>query len=216
MTATDLLSRIKNEDIKFIDMRFTDTRGKERHVSIPRGVVDDEFFEHGKMIDGSSIEGWRTINNSDLILLPDVSTAHLDPFFEEKTLNVRCDVIDPATMDGYARDPRSVAKRTEAYLRSTGIADECFFGPEPEFFVFDDVRFKVSMEEAFYRIDSSEAAWNSGREFIEGNIGHRPAIKGGYFPVPPVDSSQDLRSAMCMLMEELGIQPEAHHHERQP
>lgn len=213
MAIREVLAQIERDNIKFIDMRFTDTRGKERHVSIPAKFCDEDFFQHGKMFDGSSIAGWQSIDKSDLILLPDVTTSHIDPFYEEKTLNVRCDVIDPSTMQGYTRDPRSVAKRAHAYLRATGIADECYFGPEPEFFVFDDVRFKVSMEEAFYRIDSSEAAWNSGREFIEGNIGHRPSVKGGYFPVPPVDSSQDLRSAMCLIMEEMGIQPEAHHHE---
>lgn len=213
MSAQDVIARIKQENIKFVDMRFTDTRGKERHVTIPTAHTDENFFQYGKMFDGSSIDGWQTIDKSDLILMPDPTTAAIDPFYEEKTMMVRCDVIDPATMEGYTRDPRSVSKRATAYLRSTGIADECFFGPEPEFFVFDDVRFKVSMEEAFYRIDSSEAAWNSGREFIEGNIGHRPGVKGGYFPVPPVDSSQDLRSAMCVLMDSLGIKPEAHHHE---
>jgi len=214
MSAVDnVLKLITENEVKFVDLRFTDTLGKEQHVSVPARLVDPDFFEVGKMFDGSSIRGWQKIHQSDLILLPDPSTVVTDPFCEETTLNIRCDVIDPNTMLGYERDPRSIAKRAEAYLKSTGIADTCYFGPEPEFFVFDDVRWDINMSGAFYRVDSQEAAWNSGKEFAGGNIGHRPGVKGGYFPVPPVDSAQDLRTAMCMTLEEMGLVVEAHHHE---
>jgi glutamine synthetase len=165
------------------------------------------------MFDGSSIKGWQKIHQSDLSLLPELSTAILDPFFEQATLAIRCDVVDPTTMMGYDRDPRSVAKRTEAYLQSTNIADTCYFGPEPEFFIFDDVRWKTNMSGSFYAIDSEEAEWNSDKQVEGGNIGHRPGIKGGYFPLPPVDSSQDIRSAICVMLEEMGLEVEAHHHE---
>jgi glutamine synthetase len=165
------------------------------------------------LFDGSSIEGWKGINESDMVLMPDSDTAVLDPFTEAVTLNIRCDIVEPATMQGYSRDPRSVANRAEEYLRSTGIADTVLIGPEPEFFVFDDVRFHTDMAGSFYKIDDKEAVWNSGTEYEEGNMGHRPGVKGGYFPVSPVDSSQDLRSAMCLVMEEMGLVVEAHHHE---
>lgn len=213
MSVNDVLSLIKNKEIKFVDLRFTDSRGKEQHVSLPVSAVCENLFSDGKMFDGSSISGWRRIHHSDMILLPEAETAMLDPFCEELTLNLRCDVIDPVTMKPYERDPRAVAKRAEAYLKSTGIADTCYVGPEPEFFVFDDVRWNVSINSASYFIDSEEAAWNSGKIMAEGNLGHRPTVKGGYFPVPPVDSSQDIRSAMCLILEELGIPVEAHHHE---
>jgi len=212
-TVEQVLQLIQDHEIKFVDLRFTDTLGKEQHVSVPAGIVSAEMFELGKMFDGSSIKGWQKIHQSDLILLPDSTTAVMDPFCDDATLNIRCDIVDPNTMMGYDRDPRSVAKRAEAYLQSTGIADVCYFGPEPEFFVFDDVRWKVDMQGAFYQVDSEEAAWNSGTKFPSGNVGHRPGVKGGYFPVPPVDSSQDLRAAMCLTMEEMGLIVEAHHHE---
>ena len=208
-----ILKLITENEVKMVDLRFTDTLGKEQHVSVPVGVVDADFFEVGKMIDGSSIKGWQKIHQSDLALLPDTTTAVLDPFCDTATLNIRCDVVDPSTMLGYERDPRSVAKRAEEYLKSTGIADTAYFGPEPEFFIFDDVRWEVNIRGAFYRVDSEEAAWNSGTEIDGGNSGHRPGIKGGYFPVPPVDSSQDIRSEMCMVLEEMGVPTEAHHHE---
>ncbi len=210
---SDILEHIKQEEISFIDLRFTDTLGKEQHVTIPSGVVDTEFFTEGKMFDGSSISGWKSIHNSDMILKPDVDTAVRDPFCEEATLNIRCDIVEPSTMMPYERDPRSLAKKAEEYLKSTGIADTCFFGPEPEFFIFDDVRWNVEMRGASYSVDSAEAAWNSNKIIEGGNIGHRPSVKGGYFPVPPVDSSQDLRSTMCMILEEMGLKVEAHHHE---
>ncbi|HEX5419693.1 MAG TPA: glutamate--ammonia ligase [Gammaproteobacteria bacterium] len=213
MSPAEVLKLIKEKGVKFVDLRLTDTRGKEQHVTVPAGVVDDGFFEDGKMFDGSSIAGWKGINDSDMILMPDCSTAVIDVFSEEPTLNVHCDVIEPATMQGYVRDPRSLARRAEAYLRSTGIADTAYFGPENEFFVFDDVRWSVAMQGAFYAIDSVEGSWQSGKEIAEGNVGHRPGIKGGYFPVPPVDSLHDMRSAMCLALEEMGLSPEVHHHE---
>jgi glutamine synthetase len=213
MSPADVLEMIKEKGVKFVDLRLTDTRGKEQHVTVPVGTVDESFFEDGKMFDGSSIAGWKGINESDMILMPDCDTAVIDVFSEEPTLNVHCDVIEPATMQGYVRDPRSLAKRAEAYLRSTGIADTAYFGPENEFFVFDDVRWSVSMQGAFYAIDSVEGHWQSGKEIAEGNIGHRPGVKGGYFPVPPVDSLHDMRSAMCLALEEMGLTPEVHHHE---
>ena len=213
MTPSDVLKLIQDKDVKFADLRFTDTRGKEQHVTIPARLVDEDLFRDGKMFDGSSIAGWKGINESDMILMPEAATAVLDPFFEENTVNLRCDVIEPATMQGYERDPRSLAKRAEAYLKSTGIADIATFGPENEFFIFDSVRFGNEMRGSFYSIDSVQGAWSSGSEFPEGNTGHRPGIKGGYFPVPPVDAFQDIRSAMCLACEELGLKVEVHHHE---
>ncbi len=213
MSAQDVMNLIKENDAKFVDLRFTDTMGKEQHVSIPVSCIDEDFFTDGKMFDGSSISGWKGINESDMILMPDPETAKLDPFYADPTIMIRCDIIEPSTMQGYDRDPRSIAKRAEAYLKSPGIADYALFGPEPEFFVFDDVRFGCQMKGSMVEIDDPEAAWNSTTEYEDGNKGHRPAIKGGYFPVPPVDSSQDLRSAMCLVLEEMGLEIEAHHHE---
>lgn len=213
MKPAEVLSLIKEKGIKFVDFRFVDTRGKEQHVSVPAHTVDEELFEDGKMFDGSSIAGWKGINESDMILMPDPSTAVLDPFFEEPTLNLRCDIIEPNTMQGYERDPRSLAKRAEAYLKSTGIADTAYFGPENEFFVFDDIRWGTNMAGSFYQIDSAEAGWNSEKVYPDGNIGHRPGVKGGYFPVPPVDSLHDLRGAMCLALEDMGMKTEVHHHE---
>lgn len=213
MSIQQVLAMIKENDVKFIDLRFTDTKGKEQHITIPAGQVDEDFFEEGKMFDGSSIAGWKGINESDMVLMPDITTAVIDPFYEETTVNIRCDILEPATLQGYDRDPRSIAKRAEEYLRSTGIADTVIFGPEPEFFLFDDVRFGSPMSGSYVHIDDIEAAWNSGKKYDGGNKGHRPSVKGGYFPVPPVDSSQDLRSTMCLIMEQLGLVVEAHHHE---
>jgi glutamine synthetase len=213
MAVEKALDLIQESEAKFVDLRFTDTKGKEQHVSIPAHAVDEDFFEEGKMFDGSSIAGWKGINESDMILMPDPTSVVLDPFAEETQVNVRCDILEPTTMQGYERDPRSVARRAEEYLRSTGIGDEAYFGPEPEFFMFDDVRFHTDMAGSFYAINSTEAKWNSGTEYEEGNMGHRPGVKGGYFPVPPVDSSHDIRAAMCMVMEEMGLTIEAHHHE---
>lgn len=213
MSIASALELIKESEAKFIDLRFTDTQGKEQHVTIPSHQVDEDFFEEGKMFDGSSISGWKGINESDMVLMPDPSTAVLDPFAEESQVNIVCDILEPSTMQGYDRDPRSVAKRAEEYLKSTGIGDKVLFGPEPEFFLFDDVRFHTDMSGSFYKIDAEEAAWNSGAEFEGGNKAHRPRVKGGYFPVAPVDSAHDTRSAMCLVMEEMGLVVEAHHHE---
>lgn len=213
MSASSVLSLMKENEVKFVDLRFTDTKGKEQHLTIPANQINEDFFEDGKMFDGSSMAGWKGINDSDMILMPDTSTAVLDPFFEETTLIITCDVIEPSTMQGYDRDPRSIAKRSEEYLKSTGIADTALFGPEPEFFMFDDIRFETNMSGSFFKINSTEAAWNSGTSYEDGNKGHRPSVKGGYFPLPPVDSSHDIRSAMCMVLEEMGQTVEAHHHE---
>jgi glutamine synthetase len=213
MTPADVLKLIKEKEAKFADLRFTDTIGKEQHVTIPARLVDDDLFKDGKMFDGSSIAGWKGINESDMILLPDPATALVDPFYEETTVNLRCDVIEPTTMQGYGRDPRSLAKRAEAYLKSTGIADGALFGPENEFFIFDSVTWKSEMRGCSAEIDSIQGAWNSDKAYEDGNKGHRPGIKGGYFPVPPVDAFQDLRSAMCLAMEEMGLKIEVHHHE---
>ncbi|WP_308389085.1 glutamate--ammonia ligase [Acidithiobacillus sp. AMEEHan] len=213
MTPTDVLQLITEKDVKFIDFRFTDTKGKEQHVSVPAHTLEEKTFIEGKMFDGSSITGWKGINESDMILMPESDSAVLDPFTDEVTLNIRCDVVEPATGQGYERDPRSVAKRAEAYLKSTGIADTAYFGPENEFFVFDSVTWHIDMSGCSYKVDAEEAAWNSGKEYESGNMGHRPGVKGGYFPVPPVDSAQDLRSAMCLALEEMGLKVEVHHHE---
>ncbi len=213
MTPAEVLGLIKEKDVKFIDFRFTDTIGKEQHVTVPAHVVNEDLFEDGKMFDGSSISGWKGINESDMILMPDAASAVLDIFTEDTTMNLRCDVVEPATMQGYDRCPRSLAQRAEAYMKSTGIADQAYFGPENEFFVFDDVRWDDTMQGAYYAVDSSEAAWNTGRRYEGNNTGHRPTVKGGYFPVPPVDSLHDIRSAMCLALEEMGVETEVHHHE---
>jgi glutamine synthetase len=211
--AKDVLKLLKENEIRYVDLRFSDTKGKEQHVTIPASTVDEDMFEEGKMFDGSSIAGWKHINESDMILMPDASTAVIDPFFDDPTVIIRCDIVEPADMLGYERDPRSIAKRAEAYMKSTGIADTAFFGPENEFFVFDDVRWGATMQGTFFKVDSEEAGWNSEKAYEDGNIGHRPGVKGGYFPVPPVDSLQDLRAAMCNTLEEFGIGVEVHHHE---
>lgn len=213
MSVDNVLALIQENEVKFVDLRFTDTKGKEQHISLPSHQVDADFFEEGKMFDGSSVAGWKGINESDMVMMPDAASAVLDPFTEDATLNIRCDILEPATMQGYDRDPRSIAKRSEEYLRSTGIADTVLIGPEPEFFLFDDVKFNTDMSGSFFKIDDIEAAWNTGSSFEGGNKGHRPGVKGGYFPVAPVDSSQDIRSAMCLVMEEMGLVVEAHHHE---
>jgi glutamine synthetase len=213
MSADKIFDTIKENDVKFVDLRFTDTKGKEQHVTIPVSQIDDDFFEEGKMFDGSSIAGWKGINESDMVLMPDNESAVLDPFTDEMTLNIRCDILEPETLQGYSRDPRSIAKRAEEFLRSSGIADEAYFGPEPEFFLFNDVRFRTDMSGSFYKIDADEAEWNSGREYSEGNMAHRPGVKGGYFPVPPVDSAHDIRGTMSLVMEDMGLVVEAHHHE---
>ena len=213
MSAKKVLEKIRDEKVEFVDLRFCDTRGKEQHLTMPVSAVDEGFFEEGKMFDGSSIAGWKGINESDMVLMPDVESGVLDPFTEATTMNIRCDVLEPDTMEGYGRCPRSLAKRAEAYLKSSGVADTAYFGPEPEFFIFDDVRYGNQMHGAYYHVDSEEGAWNTGSEYKGGNPGHRPGVKGGYFPVPPVDTHHDLRSTMCQLLEGMGLEVEVHHHE---
>ena len=213
MTKKDILAMLEANDAKFVDLRFTDTRGKEQHITIHASCVDDDLIKHGKMFDGSSIKGWQEIHQSDLALMPDLKTAVLDPFYQDATVALRCNVRDPSTGKDYDRCPRSLAQRAEAHLRASGIADTALFGPEPEFFIFDDVRWQTDMNHSFYEINAEEGYWNSGKMIDGGNIGHRPPIKGGYFPVPPVDSSQDIRSNIGSILDDYGIQVEAHHHE---
>lgn len=213
MAVADVLKLIQDNDVKFVDLRFTDTNGKEHHITVPAHTFDADKFEDGHPFDGSSIGGWKGIQASDMLLIPDPETANMDPFMDEPTLFVTCDVVEPADGKGYNRDPRSLAKRAETYLKSTGIGDVAYFGPEPEFFIFDSVRWHINMSGCSVRIDSEEAAWSSGNKYDSGNTGHRPVVKGGYLPVPPVDSLQDIRSAMCLALEEMGIGVEVHHHE---
>ncbi|MCH8090770.1 MAG: type I glutamate--ammonia ligase [Proteobacteria bacterium] len=210
------LQMIKEMDVKYVDFRFTDPRGKWQHTAQPVSTVDENLFVDGVMFDGSSIAGWRAIHESDMMLLPDADSAVLDPFAAQATLILFCDVLEPVTGQAYSRDPRSTAKQAEAYLKQSGIGDTAYFGPEAEFFVFDDVRFDVSMHHSFYSIGAEEGPWSSGKKFDEGNIGHRPPIKGGYFPVPPVDSLSDLRAEMLTQLEEMGVETEKHHHEVAP
>ncbi len=211
--SENTLKMIKDSDATWVDLRFTDTKGKEQHVSIPSGEVDEQFFVDGKMFDGSSISGWKGINESDMILMPDDSTPVVDPFTDETTVNLRCSIVEPESREGYNRCPRSVAQRAEQYLKDSGVADSCLFGPEPEFFVFDDVKWSAEMSGASYEINSEEAAWSNNKSFEDGNTGHRPGVKGGYFPVPPVDSLHDVRAAMCRAMTEMDLEVEVHHHE---
>ncbi|MDN5873243.1 MAG: type I glutamate--ammonia ligase [Sinobacteraceae bacterium] len=213
MSAQDVLKLMEDKGIAYVDFRFCDTRGKEQHLSVPANTVDEELLAEGKMFDGSSIAGWKGISDSDMLLAPDTNSAFIDPFFNDPTLVLSCDVIEPNTLQGYTRDPRSLARRAESYLKSTGIADTALFGPENEFFVFDSVRSDMGPWGSYVHIESEEAAWNSGKEYPDGNTGHRPSLKGGYFPVPPVDSLQDLRAAMCTTLNEIGIPTEVHHHE---
>jgi len=212
-TVADVMKMVKENEVKFVDFRFTDTRGKEQHVTVPVSHFDDDKFTSGHAFDGSSIAGWKGIEASDMLLMPDPNTANIDPFFEEPTLILSCDVLEPGDGKPYERDPRSLAKRAEAYLKSSGVGDTAYFGPEPEFFIFDQVQWHVDMAGASYKISSEEAPWSSGKDFEGGNLAHRPAVKGGYFPVPPVDSFQDMRSEMCLLLEQMGIPVEVHHHE---
>ncbi|MBI1233333.1 MAG: type I glutamate--ammonia ligase [Alphaproteobacteria bacterium] len=214
--ADDILKRIKDEEIELVDLRFTDTRGKLQHVTFDATMIDEDFLEDGTMFDGSSISGWKAINESDMTLMPDTSYAPVDPFFQNKTMFMFCDVLDPMSGESYNRDPRTTAKKAEAYLKASGAGDTVYIGPEAEFFVFDDVRWKTGQNTTGYEIDSEEGPWNSGAMFEGGNLGHRPGPKGGYFPVPPIDSGQDMRSEMLAVMTELGLQPEKHHHEVAP
>lgn len=214
MLLDDLKQKIKKDEIEYLDLRFTDLLGKEQHVSIPVTSLDDNLLQHGKGIDGSSLSGWQDINHSDLSLKPELTALNpMDPFYRAKTLLLRCDVIDPTTGENYSLCPRVIAKNAEHYLKSTGIADSILFGPEPEFFIFDNVRWSTELNSAFYKVDSEEGIWNSSKSLDDKNFGHRPGIKGGYFPVPPVDSSQDIRSTISSHLAEMGIEVEAHHHE---
>jgi glutamine synthetase len=213
MTAAEVLKMAKDNEVKFVDFRFADTRGKEQHVTVPVSQFGMDKFESGHAFDGSSIAGWKGIEASDMLLMPDPNTANIDPFMEETTMFMQCDVIEPSDGKGYDRDPRSIAKRAEAYLKSSGLGDTAYFGPEPEFFIFDNVRWKIDMSGCFVKIGSEEASWTTGKELEGGNTGHRPTVKGGYFPVPPVDSFQDMRSEMSLILEAMGIPVEVHHHE---
>ncbi len=212
-TVADVMKMVKENEVKFVDFRFTDTRGKEQHVTVPVSHFDEDKFISGHAFDGSSIAGWKGIEASDMLLMPDPNTANLDPFYEEPTLLLSCDVLEPGDGKPYERDPRSLAKRAEAYLKSSGIGDAAYFGPEPEFFIFDQVHWHIGMDGCQVKITSEEASWSTSRELEGGNMGHRPTVKGGYFPVPPVDSFQDMRSEMCLLLEQVGIPVEVHHHE---
>ena len=213
MSNADLLKTIKDEDVEYVDIRFTDPRGKLQHVTVMADQVDEDFLEEGFMFDGSSIAGWKSIDQSDTKLMPDASSAYMDPFYAEKTICVHCTVVEPDTGESYDRDPRGTAERAEAYLKSSGIGDTSFWGPEAEFFLFDDVRFSVEMNKVSYQVDAIDASWNTDTEYEMGNTGHRPGIKGGYFPVNPIDDGQDIRSEMLSTMKRMGMKVDKHHHE---
>ena len=214
--ADELYKRMKDEDIQYVDLRFTDPRGKMQHVTFHKNMVGEDFFTEGQMFDGSSVAGWKAINESDMLLKPDQATAIIDPFFQQTTLAVICDVLDPITGQAYNRDPRTTAKKAEAYVKASGIGDTVFFGPEAEFFIFDDVRWSIEPHNTGYSYDSAELPINTSKEYPMGNMGHRPGPKGGYFPVPPIDSEQDMRGEMLTIMGEIGLDPEKHHHEVAP
>ena len=211
-----VLKTIKDKDVQFVDFRFTDPRGKWHHTAQASRTVDEDMLTEGIMFDGSSIAGWKDIHQSDMTLVPDPATAVMDPFAAQPTMILVCDVIEPSTGQGYGRCPRGTAKRAEVYLAYSGIGDTAYFGPEAEFFVFDDVRFDVSMNETYYMLDQEEGPYNSGRQYEDGNVGHRPGVKGGYFPVPPVDSMADMRAEMVTHLADMGVAVEKHHHEVAP
>ena len=216
MNANQVLAQIKEKDVKYVDVRFTDMRGKMQHVTFDIDLVDEEFLTDGTMFDGSSIAGWKAINESDMKLRPDLSTVYIDPFYQQTTMFIFCDVVNPDAGDPYNRDPRSIAKKALNYVQSSGVGDTVFFGPEAEFFIFDDVKWSTDPTNTGYSFDSTELPINSGKTYPEGNMGHRPGPKGGYFPVNPIDSAQDLRGEMLSVMNELGMGPEKHHHEVAP
>ena len=213
MNIQEILNLIEAEDIRFVDLRFTDTHGKELRISYPASRVDEDFFEEGSMFDSSSVAGWRGVDNSDMILMPDVHSAYIDPFAAYKTLIIQCDVIEPDTLQGYGRDPRSVARRAETWLKASGIADVALFGPENEFFVFDGVRHESQMHKAMFEILSEEGAWNRAAKLDDANTGYRPGVKGGYAQILPIDSLGDLRAEMCEVLAQVGQHVEVHHHE---
>src|SRR3954467_14420965 len=212
-TVADVMKMVKEAEVKFVDFRFTDTRGKEQHVTVPVSHFDEDKFTGGHAFDGSSIAGWKGIEASDMLLMPDPNTANIDPFYEETTLFLSCDVLEPGDGKAYDRDPRSIAKRAEAYLKASGLGDTAFFGPEPEFFIFDDVRWGADMSGSFVKIDDDQEPPNTGKQIERPTKGHRPTTKGGYFPVPPVDSMQDMRAEMSLILESLGVPVEVFHHE---
>ncbi|HBI20331.1 MAG TPA: glutamine synthetase, partial [Brevundimonas sp.] len=216
MSASKILKEIKEKDVQYVDVRFTDTRGRLQHVTFDVDLVDEDFLTEGTMFDGSSIAGWKAINESDMLLKPDLTTAYIDPFYQQTTMFLFCDVLNPDTGEPYNRDSRSMAKKALSYVQSSGVGDQVFFGPEAEFFIFDDVRWSTQPHDTGYSYDSTELPANTGAEYAEGNMGHRPGPKGGYFPVNPVDSGQDLRGEMLGVMRDLGLQPEKHHHEVAP
>ena len=213
MDNKGVLNLIKDEDIEYVDVRFTDPRGKLQHVTVVADLVDEDFLEEGFMFDGSSIAGWKSIENSDMKLMLDPASAYIDPFYAEKTLAVHCSIVEPDTGEAYNRDPRSTAEKAEAYLKASGIGDVSYFGPEAEFFLFDDVRYSVEMNKVSFEVDAGDASWNTDTPYEIGNMGHRPGIKGGYFPVNPVDDAQDIRSEMLSTMKRLGMKVDKHHHE---
>ncbi|KFG68561.1 type I glutamate--ammonia ligase [Microvirga sp. BSC39] len=212
-TAKDVLKAIKENDVKYVDFRFTDPRGKWQHVTFDVDMVDEEMFADGIMFDGSSIAGWKAINESDMTLMPDPTTAQMDPFFAASTMSINCDILEPATGEPYNRDPRGIAKKAEAYLKSTGIADTVYVGPEAEFFIFDDVKFMADPYNTGFKLDAAELPTNGDTPYEGGNLGHRIPTKGGYFPVPPLDSAQDMRGEMLAAMKAMGVTVEKHHHE---
>ncbi|TNF23301.1 MAG: type I glutamate--ammonia ligase [Rhodobacteraceae bacterium] len=213
MSAKDLLKLIKDEDVAYVDIRFTDPRGRLQHITMIESEVDEDFLEEGLMFDGSSIAGWKSIEASDMKLMPDCSSAYIDPFYAEKTVCVHCSIVEPDTGEPYNRDPRGTAEKAEAYLKSSGIGDVSYWGPEAEFFLFDDVRFSTSINKVSYEVDAIDASWNTDTEYEMGNTGHRPGLKGGYFPVNPTDDGQDIRSEMLSTMKRLGMKVDKHHHE---
>ncbi|KIC19640.1 MULTISPECIES: type I glutamate--ammonia ligase [unclassified Leisingera] len=213
MSADAVLKQLKDEDIAYVDIRFTDVRGKLQHVTVDVDLVDEDFLEEGFMFDGSSIAGWKSIENSDMKLMPDTTSAYIDPFYAEKTLCIHCSIVEPDTGESYERDPRGTAQKAEAYLKSSGIGDVAYMGPEAEFFLFDDVRYSNTINKVSYEVDATDGSWNTDAEFEMGNMGHRPGLKGGYFPVNPTDEAQDLRSEMLSTMKRLGMKVDKHHHE---
>jgi glutamine synthetase len=211
-TPSELIKKIKDLDIKMVDLRFTDMPGTTHHITVPIKFLNEDMFKNGIGFDGSSVRGFRSIENSDMSMFPDATTAYLDPFFSEQTIVFYCDIKDPVTHEYYSRDPRYIAKKAENYLKSSGMGDTAFFGPEAEFFIFNDVKYDSGSNFAFHEIDSNEGAWNTGRDEAP-NLGHKPRHKEGYFPLPPVDSMHDVRTEMVMTMQDIGLTVEAHHHE---
>nr|WP_170610233.1 type I glutamate--ammonia ligase [uncultured Ruegeria sp.] len=213
MSAEAVLKTLREEDVAYVDIRFTDVRGKLQHVTVDVDLVDEDFLEEGFMFDGSSIAGWKSIENSDMKLIADTESAYIDPFYAEKTLCLHCSIVEPDTGEAYGRDPRGTAQKAEAYLKASGVGDVAYMGPEAEFFLFDDVRYSNTMNKVSFEVDATDAAWNTDTEYEMGNMGHRPGVKGGYFPVNPIDEAQDLRSEMLSTMKRLGMKVDKHHHE---